>query len=378
MIMAHLLTRNLGLGLLSVLLAGSGAVSVIAQDSSVTSELERLRRDMNTMQSYIFQGGKLRGTAPTGSIPEFASQDSVSQVQLQVQELRRRMREMSGQLEQIYFKVTQMAERHGQLVADVDVRLRALEAHRIANAAPSASELSVHPGSFVSPNPETGTNVNSSPGIGVMPSGDGKLRDGQKAFGVLSKTDLEQSRINKPPAEVKGPSAIRTKVEQEKLRQIPKPSAVPSPAPVAVAEVGTGSSENLVNLPQGTPKKQYDFAYGLLMKRELPKAELALKRFLDNHPEHELADNAAFWLGETFYARKNYNEAIRIYYDTYRKYPKGNKAPDVLLKLGMSLAKIGEKESACSAYGELINTHPSARPRVLGNAERSRKSLGCN
>jgi len=96
-------------------------------------------------------------------------------------------------------------------------------------------------------------------------------------------------------------------------------------------------------LPAGTPKAQYNYVYGLLMKRDLPKAEAALKAFLANHPKHELADNATFWLGETHYTRKNYQEAIRVYYDAYKKYPKGNKAPAVLLKLGMSLANIGEK-----------------------------------
>ena len=113
------------------------------------------------------------------------------------------------------------------------------------------------------------------------------------------------------------------------------------------------------------------------MKRELPKAELALRAFVNLHPEHDLADNAIFWLGETFYARKNYQEAIQVYYDAYRKYPKGNKAPDVLLKLGMSLATIGEKESACSAYEELISTHPKARPRILKSAKRAWKKLDC-
>ena len=158
-----------------------------------------------------------------------------------------------------------------------------------------------------------------------------------------------------------------------------EPAAVPSP-PRVTAAPGKPVSSNwqIADLPDGTPKEQYDHAYGLLMKRELPKAEITLRAFLLKHPEHELADNAIFWLGETFYARKNYQEAIEVYYDAYRKYPKGNKAPDVLLKLGMSLATIGEKESACSAYEELAIAHPKARPRILGSADRARKSLGCN
>ena len=114
------------------------------------------------------------------------------------------------------------------------------------------------------------------------------------------------------------------------------------------------------------------------MKRDLSNAEKALRAFLLRHSGHELADNAIFWLGESYYSRKNYREAIKVYFEAYKKYPEGNKAPAVLLKLGMSLATVGEKDSACSAYQELIKKHPNASKRILANAARERNSLGCN
>ena len=99
-----------------------------AQDSSIVGELERLRRDINTLQSYVFRGGK---GAPSGAVSgegrEFASQDAVSQLQLQIQEMRRLMREMNGQFEELQFKIKRNSERLDRLVADVDLRLRALE-----------------------------------------------------------------------------------------------------------------------------------------------------------------------------------------------------------------------------------------------------------
>ena len=106
-----MLDRDVIFRTLSLIICFSAAFPAIAQNASVAEELERLRRDMNTIQSYIFKGDKRRDQLSTGTMPEFASQESVSQLQLQAQELRRQMREMNGQFEQIQFKISQIAER---------------------------------------------------------------------------------------------------------------------------------------------------------------------------------------------------------------------------------------------------------------------------
>lgn len=353
-----------------------------AQDSSIVGELERLRRDMNTLQGYVFRDGK--GAPPAGSstgVPGFASQDSVSQIQLQMQEIRRQMREMNGQFEQIQFKISRTAERLDRLVADVDLRLRALEEGRVV--VPSQQNLSERSPDQIQSTPGSETTIiSSSSATASAASSDGRLQSGQQAFGVISKTDLKRFKEtgNVVPSTQPPTLTRQTARAPQKARSVAKPVAAPRTQPVTTVANTSASkaSGQLASLPEGTPKSQYDYAYGLLMKRELPKAEAALKAFLANHPEHELADNATFWLGETYYTRKNYQEAIRVYYDAYKRYPKGNKAPAVLLKLGMSLATIGEKESACSAYDELAKSHPKASPRILGNAARAKKSLGCN
>ena len=365
-------------GSLVVLVVAANVSLAFAQDSSVAAELERLRRDMNTLQGYVFRGGK-KPVSAAGAIPEFASQDSVSEVQRQVQELRRQMREMNGQFEEVRFKIEQIAERLDRLVADVDLRLRALEDGR----GPASVQTSRRnpPSGALAPasTPDRPTTVITSTGAVGAPAGESGLAGGQKTFGVISKSDLKRFGKAERDASSIAPQAVRPASAIRAPATMPKPEAVPSPPPVtAASDKPVPSNDQVAALPQGTPKQQYDHAYGLLMKRELPKAELALRAFLSKHPDHELADNAIFWLGETFYARKEYQEAIKVYYDAYRKYPKGNKAPDVLLKLGMSLATIGETESACSAYEELATAHPKARPRILGSAERASKSLGCN
>jgi len=354
-----------------------------AQDSSIVGELDRLRRDMNTLQSYVFREGKrpasMRGAA---GLPEFASQDSVSQLQLQIQEMRRQMRDMNGQFEEINFKIGRTAERLDRLVADVDLRLRALEEGGPSVGSEQSVSAPLGARQYASSSDVTGptTTVISSE-TETSPPKDKELKPGQRPFGVISKNDLtlfkETGTIT--PSSKAPPQPLQTvRTLAATNQRVAKPNAAPSPATVTMAVNPTVANNGQVAvLPAGTPKAQYNYAYGLLMKRDLPKAEAALKAFLANHPKHELADNATFWLGETHYTRKNYQEAIRVYYDAYKKYPKGNKAPAVLLKLGMSLATIGEKESACSAYDELAKSHPKASPRILGNAARARKSLGC-
>jgi tol-pal system protein YbgF len=368
------------LPLFIVVASVSGAA---AQDSSIVGELERLRRDMNTLQSYVFRAGKPQASSTPGvKLPEFANQDSVSQLQLKIQKMRQKMRDMTGQFEEIQFNIGRTAERLDRLVADIDLRLRALEEGRPSVGSEQSVSEPFHAkqsAALSEVTPPTTTVISletdNSPG-----KGEG-LKAGQQPFGVISKNDLmsfkETGTVT--PSSRTPPQPIRTaKTLAPTNQRIDRLTAAPRATPVTTeVKPRVANDGQLVTLPVGTPKAQYEYAYGLLMKRNLPKAEAALKAFIANHPKHALADNATFWLGETYYTRKNYKEAIRIYYDAYKKYPKGNKAPAVLLKLGMSLATIGEKESACSAYDELAKSHPKASPRILGNAVRARKSLGC-
>jgi tol-pal system protein YbgF len=357
----------------------SGTPDVVAQNSSFVNELERLRRDMNTLQTYVFRGGKgLIAENAAGVSKEFASQDAVSQLQLQIQEMRRLMREMNGPLEELQFKMKRSAERLDKLVADVDLRLRVIEEGQSKGSASShgfQTNRATGLGQQIRRSSEDSDTVTSSNTVqkGIKPG----LKPGQQAFGVISSRDLNQykeSGTMVPATANEGVLPQMTK-SQQPIRAAGV-SAAPGPAPVTSSASQTANTGASV-LPEGTPEEQYKHAYGLMMKRNMSEAESVLRAFLARHPKHELADNAGYWLGETHYARKDFQEAIRVYYDAYKNYPKGNKAPAVLLKLGMSLTSIGEKESACSAYEELVTSHPDANPRILRKASRMSKKLGC-
>ncbi|MDA0262227.1 MAG: tol-pal system protein YbgF [Proteobacteria bacterium] len=158
-------------------------------------------------------------------------------------------------------------------------------------------------------------------------------------------------------------------------------NAASPPASSASAEANTttGVAAAAANvLPQGTPVEQYEKAFALLRQLKFAEAEVALKAFLDQHPNHELADNSRYWLGETHYVRKEYETAARIFLEGYQSNKAGRKAADNLLKLGLSLRKLGQKEDACATLNELLGGYPLADKKLLGRARTELSELGCS
>jgi tol-pal system protein YbgF len=101
------------------------------------------------------------------------------------------------------------------------------------------------------------------------------------------------------------------------------------------------------DLPTDNAAALYDAAFQALREQKYERAEGGFKAFMQRFPENELAGNAQYWLGETFYVRGNYDEAAKVFAQAFQKYPKSTKAPDNLLKLGLSLSQTGKKQEAC-------------------------------
>ena len=93
-------------------------------------------------------------------------------------------------------------------------------------------------------------------------------------------------------------------------------------------------------LPDVSPEKQYEFATSFLKVGDYNSAERAFREFVDTNSEHKLAGNAQYWYAETFRIRQLYTDAASAYLEGYQKYPKSEKAPINLLKLGVSLVQI--------------------------------------
>ena len=130
-------------------------------------------------------------------------------------------------------------------------------------------------------------------------------------------------------------------------------------------------------LPDGTPENQYEFATSFLKVGDYNMAERAFREFVDTNPEHKLSGNAQYWYAETFRIRQLYTDAASAYLEGYQKYPKSEKAPINLLKLGVSLVQIGEKDQGCLMIVGVKKQYPEATQSVLQKAKYEEKKFEC-
>jgi tol-pal system protein YbgF len=131
-------------------------------------------------------------------------------------------------------------------------------------------------------------------------------------------------------------------------------------------------------LPKESPNKQYEFATSFLKVGDYPTAERAFREFVKTNPEHNLAGNAQYWYAETFRIRQLYTDAASAYLEGYQKYPKGEKAPINLLKLGVSMVQIGEKDQGCKMINGVEKQYPKANQSVIQKAKYESQKFECS
>jgi len=172
----------------------------------------------------------------------------------------------------------------------------------------------------------------------------------------------------------------------------PSPAAVaPEKAPRLDEETEAPSQQGVSNNPShvlgtlsseapkaGDPQTMYDAAFLSLRQARYDEAESRLRTFLKAHPKHRLAENAKYWLGETFYVRGKFQDAAVSFGEGFQQFPTGSKAPDSLLKLAMSLGSINKKQDACTTLGELKKRFPNASAIIRNRAEQEKKTLACS
>ena len=107
------------------------------------------------------------------------------------------------------------------------------------------------------------------------------------------------------------------------------------------------------------------------------EAEQDLREFVRRFPRHDFADNAQYWLGESLYFRGQYRAAAAAYLKGYQNHTKSPKAAEALLRLGMSLQRLGQKDAACNSFNELTAKFPNAPGHVKSTATAERQRAGC-
>lgn len=135
-------------------------------------------------------------------------------------------------------------------------------------------------------------------------------------------------------------------------------------------------SEEKVVTNKDSPDTQYQKAYESLITQNYDDAKNLFEEFINQNESHELAGSANYWLGEIFFLQKEYTEAALVFAEGYQKYPDGNKTPDTLYKLAISLNKLGKAEDSCFTLNELVNKFSTNR--LVKKAEKEIIKLECN
>ena len=130
------------------------------------------------------------------------------------------------------------------------------------------------------------------------------------------------------------------------------------------------------SLAPESPEALYERSNESLLRRQFGDAESGFSSFVSKYPDHSLAGSAQYWLGETYYAQGDFRQAAQNFLQGYKGYPKSRRAPDSLLKLGISLNKLGQTQQACAAFGALGGEFPNAVD-AKKRAQAESKRAGC-
>ena len=302
-----------------------------AQNSELREMLkrvERMQRELSTLQQHVYRGTRPPALAPGAAAPPSGGADprTVARLEVRLTQLENELRAVTGRVEEVQHGVTQIGKRLDKLVSDVDFRLAALERKSAESA--------------------------------------------QSEAGAAATPPPSKAATSQPSAAARGTKAIPPR----NLGKIPRSAVTAKRTPVKPATTGRAA---VASTAKGTPKQQYTAAIRLMQAQKFSDAERALRAFIDRNPKHALQPNAHYWLGETFYVRKDYQRAAYTFADSFQKYPEGNKAADSLLKLGMSLGRLGKKKEACTTFSRLLQNFPKATSTLKNRVARQRRSVGC-
>jgi tol-pal system protein YbgF len=325
--------------------AAIAPAAALAQDRSAYERLDRLERDLNMLQRQVYRGGP----PPVGG-------GHAANAEIRMDHLETQMRELTGRVEEVMHQVEQVRQRMDQLNSDLGVRT--VQTPAGPGAVASATSPAGRPGS-ATPRGRT-PSFPPAPEPAVSPDDDSPLASGAMPPG---------GPVGGPFA---GPAGGPTPI----FGALTPPGAAP-PRSTEPASTAAGRPPAGGTLPGGSASDQYNYAFGLLKQADYPAAETALKAFIDGHPRDPMAGNAQYWLGETYFTRNRFMEAATAFAEGYKRYPKGSKAPDSLLKLGMSLARANQKQNACVALTQLDRDFPQAGAAIKERSAAEKKRLGC-
>jgi tol-pal system protein YbgF len=305
----------------------------------------------------LFNGSERLGGergAPSGDADRSAQASGPDAV-LRIERLENQIRQMTGTIEQLQFRNQQLESQIRRMQEEGAPR-SAVQSRPQNPASPSPAPSGRRGDAF---DPSQNPNAPGSPhALGSMNS---------PAAAPSMSADASDQPVGAPGA--RGASAPLD------LATVPPPNgAVPGQSTRNPA-AGGGTLATLP--PSQTPRDEYDLAYGYMLRKDYALAEHAFRSFLSKYPDDRLVGDATYWLGESMFQRQRFRDAAEAFLNVSTKYESVGKAPDALLRLGQSLAALGEKDAACASLGEVLRKFPRASAGVKQGVEREQKRVRC-
>ena len=297
----------------------------VADSHNISELLETIQKDLKTLEKAVYSNSSDNDLNITNSMDQ-NSEEVLTRHLLKLSEIEGQFQELTNKFEEINFKLDKLSNRISKSQADNQLRFQQLENKTVNlninenNTAKIKSEDQVLPGS-------------SQP----------------QDLGSISYKDTDTGQETQEIQSIETTNTVVTEnfISEEKI------------------------------LPDGTPNEQYEFATSFLKVGDYNMAERAFREFVDSNPDHNLAGNAQYWYAETFRIRQLFTDAASAYLEGYQKYPKSQKAPINLLKLGVSLVQIGEKDQGCLMISGVEKEYPKANQSVLQKAKYEEKKFEC-
>ena len=302
----------------------------LADNHNIYETLELIQKDIKTLEKAVYSGS-IQINSDTSGMSNFDknSEDVLTKHLLKLSEIENQFQQLTNKFEEINFKLDKLSNRLSKVQADNQIRFQDLEAS--VSSGESINKI---------------TKKLSKDDNNKMLPGSSVPQD----LGSISYKDTE------------------TKESKQKIESVETTASI-------VTE--TFQAEEKI-LPNEAPDKQYEFATSFLKVGDYPTAERAFREFVLSNPEHKLAGNAQYWYAETFRIRQLYTDAAAAYLEGYQKYPKGEKAPVNLLKLGVSMVQIGEKDQGCKMINGVEKQYPKANQSVIQKAKYESQKFECN
>ena len=299
----------------------------LADNHNIYEILEKIQNDIKTLEKAVYSGSiELDDTKTINSNNN--SEDVLTRHLLKLSEIENQFQQLTNKFEEINFKLDKLSNRLSKVQADNQLRFQDIE--NIIISEEGTKKISKN---------------NKKKSKEVLP-GSSEPQD----LGSISYKDTATKEISQKTQSVDTTSTIVTETFQ--------------------------AEEKI--LPNESPEKQYEFATSFLKVGDYSTAERAFREFVVTNPEHDLAGNAQYWYAETFRIRQLYTDAASAYLEGYQKYPKGEKAPINLLKLGVSMVQIGEKDQGCKMINGVEKQYPKANQSVIQKAKYESQKFECN